>query len=633
MEIHADSLRVYPPGGEVRDYWGNPWDSIRFDPFLGLGLMSEFLLIIPYLLSVAAIGNRVLNVLALSQRMQSNLASLAGGFLIGYVLVLPVIRLVFFVFPVSSAAGVSFAGVLFGGVLSAKNLTLRRNRFPIGITIKPIVVLGVLTMVSFVYRIQSGRNFLVSDSLITFLDQIRAIKQAPMFGYLPSWNQQSDEWVFSSPGIFLTQRVGAEVLWMLSTNALAFVALIVVLGNTADRILVGRSQSRIVRWSAILFVVLGTTATLPVLNISLIGGQNPLVYLGHAGRYVGIVAPLLGIALGVYWRYAPQRQLPLLSILSMGFAFLSPQTFFYFLIAIALGVLIGSYREGQSLAIHVAPNLGMRLSLVLLPPLSIALGLFVYSRTPPPAPAGTTQGTTTLVPAAILLFLPLVLMLAWVILRGALQHERHVLKGLLVPVSALCGVTVPSFVLGLLLSGNLIGDSRIRQGFASALHFLLPGIATPLLSRGINVPFALSALGQYGGLQCWISTHCSSSSGFALSVGFPLLLASFGVALTMATYEHRAQILGFATASLAVILLSAFFLTDFTGGDQLIYVWGKTRFLEAPLYLLMFMSIVVVGRSLPILTAVIAALWAVPTVIILIPQFFENLLWLIGRVV
>jgi len=632
--IHADSLNVYPPGETTYDYWKAPWDSSRFNPFPTDSHLLQLVYIAPYLGSVSAIGLAVLRVGGISRQLNSIAGEFAAGFLTGYVLLLSFIRVIFYMAPISSASRVSYLAILFGGVLSLRGLNLHRRNYLPQYWAKSIAMIVIAVFSSFIYRIQSGRNFLVSDSLIVFLDQIRSIKQNPLVQYLPTWDQQSDEWIFSAPGIFLSKNVGAEALWIVATNACAFVALVTILALTANYLLEDVRRKRLAQWSAVGFSILGTTAIIPVLNISLIGGQNPMIYLGHAGRFVGVVSPLIGYAIGQNSESGkPQRKLLLTAIISLGFGFLSPQAFFYFLIGITLGITSVGTLQINPGSKAVSLNSGRSQTVGLLPLFVFTTGVVVYGFASESVPAGTGHGPTSFKFVGFLLIVPIILCSCWMVssiarLNGFVGLKRIVLRA----ATDICASCL-MYLCGLFLSGNMVGYSGVRLRLINYLQSVLPGLATPLLSRGISVPFEFSELGQYGGLQCWISVYCASPSGFVFAVAFPLVLASIAALIAILDDRRSVQSLGLVVVVVTSLLMASLFLVDFTGGDQLLQIWGKTRFLEAPLYLLMFFSVLSIGRILPIFACTIAVLWTLPTVIQVIPQWYANLNWLVSQIV
>jgi hypothetical protein len=349
---------------------------------------------------------------------------------------------------------------------------------------------------------------------------------------------------------------------------------------------------------------------------------------------VGIVSPLIGYVIGYSSQQGKsQKRLLFAAGISLGFGFLSPQAFFYYLVGLVLGSTAGCIFRICEDSTAVLPNIGFRRTAGMLPSFVVTIGLVVYGLAGNPVPPGTGQGLTSFKVVGFLLLIPMILCGCWMVSQIARHHGVIELKRTALRTTAYIFATFLMYLCGLVLSGNIVGYSGIRLTFIDYLQPVLPGLGTPLLSRGINVPFTLSELGQFGGLQCWISVYCESSSGFAFAIAFLFVLASIATLFAVLNDRQPDQTFGFVIIFVTSLLMASLFLVDFTGGDQLLYIWGKTRFLEVPLYLLMFLSVLGIGRILPRVAFTVAVLWTLPTVIQVIPQWYANLNWLVGRIV
>jgi len=681
-EIHADSARVYQPGRVAYDYWGNPWDSSRFNPFNSTGVFFEILLLFGYLISVCLIGAAVLRrllPLCLEARPSGVLFS---GFLAGYVIVLPFIRIFLDIFARPYGSQLSLITVFGLGVLSFRDF----SRWNSGLRdlIRNLAGIATALVVSFIYRIQSGRNFMVSDSLIVFIDRARDVKENASLRYIPSWDQQSDEWVFTAPGIFRNSRIGLEALWYTGTTAMGIVSLVgclILIGN----LILPTSKQLFINLSSVTIVLFGTTALIPITNISLIGGQNPLIFLGHTGRYVGILAPIIGALVLLNLQDGQKVQRGSAIVIAFSLGFFSPQTFIYLILGMIVFCFMRSSR--RLLPRH---SLQSRMGPIPLPYLSLCIGAVVYSTTPAAGRLGETFNLSQPAYIGFLLLCPMVLFVLALLIAGL--PEKHtsargisfftlcalglsllfvawapttssrftwVLGSVLIGVPMLYGfilllgirkfrLSVATVVVagvacfgGMLLSGNLSSQSGLRRLVVRVLDDFLPGLAQPLESRGLASITAGARLGYFSGVECWISGHCLSGAGFLLSYGsvFVLAIAAYRYVSTQndSALSGQGSHISIIVAGSSAAILFGLFITDFTGGSELATNWALTRFIEPALYFSLFVSLrIITSRQLrlanKILVSCLVITWCLPTFIIAVPQWLQNAQWLIRTI-
>jgi mannose-6-phosphate isomerase len=622
--IHGEGVQLH----EVGKTYVSGWDSPLYDPFQQNRLRwLTLLLTFAYAGSVTSLGTLVLGRIPAVAEWPRAVRVLAS-FLPGYLMVLGPLQVIFSALPYVTAAWVAAIGVpvvaiaVHRATLLATGARLRSDAAYRGRWLRSAGwVLGLVGL-SALWRLQAGRNFMVSDSITVFLGAAKAQLGGVYGNHLVQWDQQSDEWLFSAPLMF-TSHASKDYLfplyWAQLSGLVSFGALVFGLARTfAPR----RKTAAAALTTGLLLA--GSPAIQPIFYISLFGGQNPEWWVGHVGRYVGVVAPWVAILL--VGRVRGRAAWTAIGFATVGIGFCSVHVAIYTGIAVLAAHLWPRLR-GRRPALLTGPRSGPALHGLAV--LALGAPLLVYS---------------------ILRYVSFQDELALVLLAGS------VVGGVAAVLTAL-GATAPEgsvrarvltrgvagwlglFLLGFVLSNNLTNgwtDGAIRD----ALGTVLPGYGRDLASRGLLGPSPLDGLTffKFSGSECWISGHCNSVGGFLGAYGFLLIMAAAGwLALGRVTADEQAARWRVAWLLMVAALGTAFALTDFTGAGEGV-AWIITRFIEIPYYGLLAFTTIVLVSSRDRLTAytggLVVAAWTVaPVVYNLVPlQLIKNADWLVGLV-
>jgi len=487
-----------------------------------------------------------------------------------------------------------------------------------------------LVLLTALWRLQAGRNFMVSDSITVFLASAKAQLAGTYGHYLSQWDQQSDEWLLSAPLMFTSHGSRDYQFPLYAGQVMGLVSFAALLFGVVRSFAPRRKTMAAALSTGI--VLAGSPAIHPIFYISLFGGQNPTWWVGHPGRYVGIIAPW--VALLLVGRVRGRAAVAAVAFALLGLGFTSVHVTVYVAVAVGTALLWPQLRgrrpcllSGRSgrIAIHVAATLALATP-------AIAYGLlrrvsWVDSLTYVLLAGAVVGGVT-----AVTLMLGTTASPA-----GGAASVRPRLRDrtTLLPILGWVGV----LVLGFLLSNNLtngVTDGGIRD----ALGTVFPGYHADLASRGLlgETPLTGLVFGKFAGGECYISGHCLSVGGFIGAYGFVTIVAAAGwLALGRLTPEDETNRLRAAWLLMVAALSISFLLVDFTGAGSGV-AWIITRFIEVPYYgLLVFATVVLVG-SRDRLTAiaggaVVGAWFVVPVLYNLVPlQLVKNADYLVGLV-
>jgi hypothetical protein len=630
--LHAEGAQthvvtqIYVPG----------WISPAFNPFTDdrLRLLTPLVTLL-YLLSVTAIGSPLVGAIRGSETWP-RVARLLAGFLPGFLIVLAPLQIVFAATGIVTAAWIALATAPAAAVLihrrtiAARVAALRSPERTPGAARR--TWLGAAGAIAFVvalcavHRLQAGRMFMVPDSISVFLQAADAQVKGGLGDHLAQWDQQSDEWVFNAPLMFTSHAARDQLFGLWATQAVAlasFAALIVGLIYTF--------AWRHRRWAALLAagaVLASTPAIYPWDNISLVGGQNPAMWLGHPGRLVGILAPWVALLL-LGRRSRAHTAAILLAAAGLGFTTVDGAGYAAVAVVCACAwfVLRGrlvptgrTARAGTAIAVHA-------LALA-----ALAAPLFVYYDVHHaywPDNLGWV-----LVGGAGLGVLAAAILAVASVPRPEPQPEG---PGRLSLMGAL-GRAAPAaaaLATGFFLSNNLVSgfaDGGVRRALAT----VLPGFDPPVISRNLVSDRSLT-FPSFTGEECSISGHCISFPYFLAAYGFTIVLALAGwLALGRLSSDETVNRRRAAWLIVVAALGLAFAITDFTGSD-LVTSWVLTRFIEVPYYaILAFAAVALLASRSRVTLAAGAAVLAAWTIIPfmnshLLQQWVDNADWLIAR--
>jgi len=619
--IHADGASTH----EIAQFYQPDWLSPNFNPFVENRLRAITpLLAILQLVSVAAIGAALIDAIPGAAQWPRTVRVL-GSFLPGFLMVLAPLQILFAaVSPVTGSHIALVALPLSALAIQRRGVAeglqrVRRGERPV--LLGAVAVAVAVMVVCALDRLQAGRYFMVPDSITAFLQASQAQLAGQLGDHLAQWDQQSDEWIFNAPLVFSARGTQDQLFsfWLTQATAMAsFGAL--VFGLARHFAWRRRTLAAVVATGAVLA---STPAIVPWDNVSIIGGQNPALWLGHPGRMISILAPFVGLLLLGPWT---RRQAVAVLFAATGLAFVTihgvAYTFVAVVCAIVWRVLRGRVRGGPVAVKAVIVNAFVVAAL--------ASPLYVYwaiHRTDYP----DDLGWWLVIGSALAMAGAIVLALTTRPDAGDDVRAPAAWRGGALRAGAVCVVVAAGFF----LSNNQVSgfaDGGVRR----AIGHVLPGFSQPVTSRNLlgdkHLEFPL-----FAGQECSISGHCLSFGWFLGVYGFTLVLAlAAWLALGRVGAGEGADRRHAAWLVLIAVFVAALALLDFTGVD-LVTAWVLTRFVEVPYYaILAFAALAFAGSrsrvTMGIGIAVLAAWTVIPFVHSHIPeQLYKNADWLIAR--
>jgi hypothetical protein len=626
-EIHGDGAMLHEVGGTYVAGWLSPdWNPFVEGRFRILTLLAT----IVYMTSVTAIGATLIGAIRGSADWP-RVARLLAGFLPGYLIVLGPLQLLFSCVYYVTAAWITLIALpLIAIALQRRALVstahdLRHDsgyrRRWLGATVAIVAIL-VLWGVD---RLQSGREFMVPDSITVFLQTAGQQLRGVFGSYLAQWDQQSDEWMFNAPLVFTS--TGAQD-YLFPFYATQFVGLAsfggLVFGVVHSLAWRRRTLAAALATGAILA---STPSIFPWYNIPLVGGQNATMWLAHTGRLVEIVAPW--VALLLLGRRHPPRVMAMILLATVGLAFTTISSTVYVVAA------LGSAGAWSLLRGRVPSLAGRRAPAAVVhgcAALALAAPIFVYWRlhhTTSPNSLGWILVAGALLAGAAAVLVTLSARASALPLRGLAPQQKSGGAAISVRVVlALAG----ALAVGFIISNNMIsGVSGVRSTLAS----ILPGYSLPVESRGIVGGQPHLTFPMFTGQECSISGHCLSFGYFLAGYGFVTMIALAGW-LALGRISDDAQTSGRRAAWLLTVAAfgTSLALVDFSGASQLTS-WVLTRFIEVPYYALLAFGAIAFAASRSRLTtytgaAVLAAWTIIPLASShVVPQLARNANWFI----
>ena len=590
--VHYDATETFPPGEVWTAPSGYTWDTTQFDPFAGPGLgLNELVLLAVFYGSTFVIGDRILRSFEITASWSRPLR-LGAGFLVAYVPIIVVVRLVTLRVDLKLAPWLCLVSM---GVVATRILLQDRRGRSVGATtgVRAATGIGAVTArrrraalgvvaayaAIAVWTYQSGRNFLVSDSIIGFL---RIIRDQP-FEYLPRFGKQSDEFLYNSVPVYALRSSHTYALWFWLTNAFGKASMACLLYGTSRTLCRGRRFPAVLSVCLVLFA---TPVADPRFYTSLFGGQNPTIFLGHIGRFLGIVLPLL-----VAGALTRKGRWSVMSACVLGMAVATTSVHLLVFAVFTTGFLVvlalADHRLARPLLSRVSDSVTTRLMLVAV--LSPLLA-YAYIGTPE---AGGLRGYP-LVAGGLAAF-------AAAAMVAAAQGKDNPPGPLSRPVrtAPVLGLGVGILIGAVAAGGSTDLGSLERLGpFGRLLNRLLPAFGeTVLYEDTLSMDFDL-----FSATDCThgVAVHCRTFEGFVGYYGTTfLLLVLMWAALRRSTANpliQRRDTLLFLYGLAALTL--GFFLTDFVGPTGTTVYWTLTRFIEVGYYLLLALAPVVFWNHL-----------------------------------
>lgn len=610
-DVSLSSLRhfrsdhgIYPVGSFPNGWWSYT-DARLFYPAIGGNVHAAtgaFSLV--YLGAATALGSFLVDGLRGDDRWPRPVSALAG-FLPGYLMLLAPLQLLFACVAFRTAGWIALLGVpavalaVHRHALAGAATALRHDRATRWSVASSAAVVSAVVGIAAVHRLQAGNFFLMQDSLLWWLlgagDQLRG----DLGAYLAQWNQQTDEWVFNAPMLFRSYTDRDALFIFYATQSLGLASFACLAFGIAHRL--AQRRRTLAAYVATGVVLASTPLIYPWRYITIIGGDNPVLWTGQSGRQIGIVAPWAALLL-----IGQRRRATMLAVAlaTAGLAFTSLQNAIYVVAAVGVGL---AWRERGGLTSTWLERPRLRAVAHLLPVATVAMLVYAFwwlHQTWTPADAAWW-----------------VLGSAAVALIGAiaigLGTPARVAVGSLTARWTWVGAWVVVLAGGFVLSNNSV-DSVFGGGSRSLLGLVLPGYRGALQARtdlGGDV-FGNLTFPTFASTGCEYYNYCTSFGDFLASFGFLLVLAlatwlALGRMTTDAATNARrvAWLLTVAGTALAIIVMF------FTVSEGAIQPLVFSRLLDVPYYGLLGLAALTFTGARDRVTAIVGtgvlAIWTI----------------------
>jgi hypothetical protein len=580
------------------------------DPFSSVALQRSWWLTIGltvvYLGSVTALGSAIVRAVRGDDRWPWAV-SVVAGFLPGYLMLLAPLQLLFAALPWGTAAWIGLACppiaalLLHRRAVSASVRGVRRarpERRRVGWML--LAVIG-LVLAALAHRLQVDGSYLTQDSILWFLVAGNAQLQGSLGSYLVQWGQQSDEWVFNAPLMFTSHHLGDLWFPFYATQAVAVASFSALVVGIVHR--VARRRKSLAAGVVVLVLFMMTPTIYPWIYVTVVVGGQPLWGLGHAGRFVGIIAPWIAVL--VVGRQPRSVSIALaFAVLGLGFVSLNA---LIDVVAAVVAVVVWRIARGHGKGwLRIA---ALRGATHLVP--AVGLGAFVCAfwwlhvgSVPDAAGWWLLLGTAVSLMGAV------------AVLLGTAGRPA------LAPVRpGWAGAWTAAVLTGVVLSNNLT-ESVFGGHVRSALASVLPGYDGVLLnrtgvSRGIFDNVSFPALSDQA---CQIFIACRGVADFlaALGVVLVVVLATW-IAMGPLTPDRetngRRYALLLLIAGLGVGLMAIFFSGGQPAGSNQHQADIFSRVLEFPYYGLLALAALTFAEARSRITAIagtgVLVLWSV----------------------
>jgi hypothetical protein len=547
--------------------------------------VATFVFTIVYLGAATALGSFLVDGLRGDDHWPRPVSALAG-FLPGYLTLLLPLQLLFATFPLRVAVWIALLGLpVFVAVLHRRALietarSLRHERARRRVAISTVIVIAVVAVAA-VHRLQAGNYFLIQDSLLWWLVAASDQVGGKFGSHLVQWNQQTDEWLFAAPLLLrsYSPSVGFTSLYAMQCLGLASFACLVF--GIAHRLASRRKM--LAACVAVGAVLVSTPFIYPWRYITIIGGDNPVLWTGQTGRQIGIVAPWAALLL-----IGRQRRATVIAagFVTAGLAFTSVQNALYVVVAVGVGLAWRS-RAGSGRAWVRWPSLPGVVFLLPVAVLVTIVGAFWWLD----RPWAATEAVWWLVASVVLA-------VAGALAIGLGTAGRDGV-GLSKGSPGWIGAWVATLAGGFVLSNNAM-TPVFGDGLRHLLSFIFPGyggtvVARPDLGGDIFGGLVFPAFSQVG---CNYFSYCAGLGGFLASFGFLLVVSlatwlALGRMTTEATVNARRVALLLMVAAMATALI----VMLFTGAQIDVRPNIFSRLLDVPYYGLLALAAITFAGS------------------------------------
>jgi hypothetical protein len=589
----------------------NGWvPPLQIDPFSPVADRRSWWLTIglafAYLGSVTALGSGIVRAVRGEDRWPRAVSVLAG-FLPGYLMLLAPLQLLFAAVPLGTAAWIALVSppiaalLVHGRAISAfvrGGAREGRERRAVGWALVAVVALVIAALV---HRLQFDGSYLTQDSIYAFVLVGVNQLQGGLGDHLAQWNQQSDEWLFNAPLMFTSRRLGDLWFPFYLTQGVSIASFGALAFGITHRL--ARRRKALAGGVVLVALFVMTSAIYPWLYVTIVVGGQPLAAMGHAGRFVGIIAPWIAVLLV---GRQPRSVSIALGFAVAGLGFVSVNAMVG-VVAAVVAVLVwrAASRRGPRW-LHVR---ALRTATHLLPP--VAVGAFVCAFWWLQTGAAPDAG-------------------GWFLLLGIVAALGGAVAVMLATPDRPAPITVrplsiggwsAALTVGVLLSNNMT-SGLLHDSVRQALAPVLPGYGTALLGR-VGV-----AGGMFDGVTfpklseqaCQIYFGCRGAADFLAALGVVLVIA-LGTWVAMGPLTSAPATNGRRYALLLLIagLGAGLAATFFSGGQPAGSVQHQadifSRVLELPYYSLLALAAVTFVESRNRVTAIagtsVLILWSV----------------------
>ncbi|HEX5925155.1 MAG TPA: hypothetical protein VFY45_15090 [Baekduia sp.] len=611
--------------GHYPSNWSFPLTNQHYSSIVSGHLqVATIVLLIVYLSAATAVGSFVVDGLRGDDRWPRAVSVLAG-FIPGYLMLLLPLQLLFATVPYQVAPWIALLGVpavaivLHRRVLVETGRALRHElvaRRRIATT--TAVVIGVVGVAA-VHRLQAGNYFLIPDSPLWWLQAAQDQVQGGHGRYLVQWNQQTDEWIFGAPLLLRSYSVRTGFTSLYAMQALGLASFACLVFGIVHRL---ASRRQVLAACVAVGVVLASTPLIyPWRYITIIGGDNPVLWTGQTGRQIGIVAPWAALLLiGRQGRATAIAT----GFATAGLAFTSVQNVIYVVIAVGAGVAWRS-RAGNGSAWMRWPNLQGAALLLPVAALAMIVGAFWW--------LGQAWAPTD---AVWWLLASVVLAVAGAVAIGLGTAGRDAV-GPARGSPGWIGAWMAALAGGFMLSNNAI-EAVFGDDLRHLLGFVFPGYGEALAARqdlGGDI-FGGFAFPTFSPVACKYFNYCASFDGFLASFGFMfvVVLATW-LALGRMTTEAAVNARRVALLLMIAAIAATFIIMFFTGAEIGIRPNVLSRLLDVPYYGLLGLAAMTFASSRDRVTTLVGTgVLAVWTVVPLIgsqwpEQMVTNGIWLV----
>ena len=290
--FYTDITQVWQVGG----IYGDGWNSIQFSPFRSQYFFNAEKSIIISVTLATFLFLFYPQVSKLSLQIFKNdlptLAKLALSFFPGYIFLTFVYRVLTLFFDINFSSKLVYSlSIIFTILNNIKYIKEAHIRIRLNVLIKNNLNYLIIIFMSVVWSLQNGRNHLIPDSTINFMNllgnEINKETQLPLF------SKQSSEYMFAliPYGITGSKEMAVTILWL--GQGFMRVTCLILFYQMLRKLNSGNKLDKILNVILLSLVLWGTSAPDPSDFLYVTGGNNQLLINPHIDRMVVLISPLI----------------------------------------------------------------------------------------------------------------------------------------------------------------------------------------------------------------------------------------------------------------------------------------------------------------------------------------------------